>query len=121
MPDNDPWAAVDVELDPKAAHKARQYVNNFALALILQAKTLAFTKRAQVVTLAHMDHAFEILNENSQQAWLRLFATLIGSAFFGAFVQGFLSELMAGQAYLMAAYTGLGFVGLLLVLWGLRR
>ncbi len=121
MPNSDPLAEVDVELHPKAAQRARQYVNDFAVALIMQAKTLAFSKRATEVTPTHVDQAFEILSQTSQRAWLKQFAIIIGSALFGAFVQAFASELSTGQAFLMAAYAGMGFVGLFIVLWGLRR
>ena len=121
MPKSSPFAEVDVELHPKAAQSARQYINEFAITLIMQAKTLAFSRRASVVTPAHVDEAVKVLNLKQQRSWLKDVAVMIGSALFGAFVQGFISEVAAGQAYLMAAYAGLGFVGMIVALWGLRR
>ena len=121
MPDSSPWTEVDIDLHPKAAQRTRQYVYEYALALVMQAKTLAFSKRAQEVTPTHIDQAFDILNDASQRARLKLIAIILGSALFGAFVQGFVSEISAGQAFLIAANAGMGFVGLFIALWGLRR
>jgi hypothetical protein len=121
MPDSRLSAVVDIELHSQATHKARQYVNDFAVTLLMQAKTLAFARRSDRVTPTHVDEAVKLLNLKRQRSWPRDIAVVFGSALFGAFVQGFASEVAAGQAYLTAAYAGLGFVGLILALWGLRR
>jgi hypothetical protein len=121
MPNNNSMADIDVDLDPQAVQRARIFINEFAVALIMQAKTLAFSRRTDLVLTKHIDEALELLNKKGQQSWTRDFAIIIGSAFSGAFLQGFVSALSSGNAFLMASYTFMGFVGLFIVFWGLRR
>ena len=73
------------------------------------------------MTPNHVEAAIKVLGLQRRRSWPKDIAVLLGSALFGAFVQGFITELAANQAYLMAAYAGLGLVGLLVALWGLRR
>jgi hypothetical protein len=46
---------------------------------------------------------------------------MIGCTLFGAFIPGFMTELSAGCQILIAIYTFMGFVGIILVFVGLRR
>lgn len=62
MSTNSPLAEVDLELQSQAAKRARQYINDYAVALIMQAKTLAFSKRANLVLEGHVEEAVKILN-----------------------------------------------------------
>lgn len=121
MSNNNPLVEVDIDLHPQAMQKARKCVNDFAVALIMQAKTLAFLKKADLVLTIHVDEALEMLNTKKQGSWFREIAIIVGSAFFGAFIQGFVSELSSGNAFLIATYTVMGFVGIFAVFWGLRR
>jgi hypothetical protein len=45
----------------------------------------------------------------------------MGSALVGAFIQGFITELSAGRKLTTAIYTVMGFIGMLMVFWALRR
>jgi hypothetical protein len=121
MPTNTAFQAVDIELHPQTAQRARQYVSDYAVVLLMQAKTLAFAARSNQVTPNHLDAAVRVLKLKQRRSWPKDIAILLGSGLFGAFVQGFITEVAAGEAYLTAAYAGLGFVGLLVALWGLRR
>lgn len=121
MPTNNPMAELDVELHPQAQQVARKYINEFAVALIMQAKTLAFSKRAKLVLTVHVEEALDVLNKKGQRAWPRELAIILGSTFFGVFLQGFVSNLSSGNAFLIAAYALMGFVGVFMVFWGLRR
>jgi hypothetical protein len=121
MPNNSPLAEVDIDLHPQAVQKARKCINDFAITLIMQAKTLAFSKKADLVLTTHIDEALEMLNTKKRESWYREIAIIIGSAFFGAFIQGFVSELSSGNAFLIASYTVMGFAGIFMVFWGLRR
>ena len=121
MPNNNPMSEIAVELHPQAKQKARKYIDGFAVALIMQAKVLAFSKRADLVLTTHVDEAVAVLNKKGQRAWRREFAIIIGSTLFGVFLQGFVSDLSSGNAFLIASYTLMGFVGSFLVYWGLRR
>lgn len=121
MLNNNPLAEVDIDLHPQAAQRARKCVNDFAVSLIMQAKRLAFSRKADLVLTTHVNEALEMLNARKQESWFREIAIIIGSALFGAFIQGFVSELSTGNAFLIASYTVIGFVGIFMVFWGLRR
>lgn len=109
------------DLHPEAKKLARQHINHFAASLVLQAKLLAFRRSAEVVLTTDVEEALDTITTDRKQTWERQFAMALGSAFFGAFVPGFLAGLSGGNALLTGAYSILGFVGLLLVFWGLRR
>jgi acyl dehydratase len=121
MPNNDALGMVDVDLQPQATQAARKYINQFAVTLIMQAKAIAFSRRADGVLPAHVDEALAVLNKLARRSWLSEFAVIIGSLFFGVFLQGFVSNLPAGNTLLIASYTAIGFVGIFLAFWGLRR
>lgn len=113
--------AISKELHPQAKELTRQYINDFATSLVLQAKVLAFRRSAEVVLSNDVQEALDTITKERTQTWTRELVIVLGGAFFGAFVQGFITELSRGNALLIAVYTVLGFVGMLLVFVGLRR
>lgn len=113
--------AVSIELHPQAKNLARRYITDFATTLILQAKILAFRRGAELVLSNDVEEALDTITKERTQTWARQLVIVLGGAFFGAFVQGFVTELSTGNALLIAVYTILGFIGMLLVFWGLRR
>jgi hypothetical protein len=121
MPNNSPMSEIDLELDSQAMQKARTYISEFAVVLIMQAKTLAYSRGTERVLARHVDEALEVLNKKGQRSWRRDFAIIIGGAFFGAFLQGFATALSSSNALLMASYTLVGFLGIFIAFWGLRR
>jgi protein-S-isoprenylcysteine O-methyltransferase Ste14 len=113
--------AIDKELHPQAEKTAKQYINEFATSLLLQAKITAYRSKADVVLSSHVDEALDTINRGRKQIWSRELVIIIGSALLGAFIQGFISERSSGNSLLIATYVVLGFVGMFLVFWGLRR
>lgn len=113
--------AIQKELHPQAANLAREFVNDFAISLLLQAKTIAYQQKADVVMSSHIVEAREILQAEHKKSWSREILIILGSALVGAFIQGFTTELSGGNTFLIAIYTVMGFIGILMVFWGLRR
>jgi hypothetical protein len=109
------------ELHPHAERVAREYVDEFAASLLLQAKMLAYHERADLVLTNHVEEALDAINRQRKKRWTRELMIVIGGALFGAFIPGFLTELSSGHQLLLAVYTTLGFLGMLLVFIGLRR
>lgn len=118
---NSQLQAVDIELHPNAKKQARQHVNNFSTALILQAKIIAYRTKADTVLTHHINDALDAINNERKQSWSRELLIILGSAFVGAFIQGFISELSNGNSLLIVIYTILGFTGMFMVFLGLRR
>ena len=118
---NSQLEAIDIDLHPEAAKRAKQYVVEFATTLLLQAKLIAFRAKADVVLSNHIDEALDLITRDKRKTWSRELLIILGSAFFGAFIQGFISELSSGKASLVAIYTILGFVGMFMVFLGLKR
>jgi hypothetical protein len=112
--------AIEKELHPQAEEVIKQHVNDFATSLVLQAKLLAYRLKADAVLSTHVDEALDSITKK-KQTWSRELGIIIGSALFGAFVQGFISELAGGNSVLIATYVVLGFIGVFLVFIGLRR
>jgi len=113
--------ALNKELHPHAEQVAKEYVDEFAASLLLQAKMLAFQEHADLVLSNHIEEALQVINRERKKSWTRELMIVIGSALFGAFIPGFMTELSAGHQLLIALYTSMGFLGIILVFLGLRR
>jgi hypothetical protein len=70
---------------------------------------------------SHIEEAKDMVEGEQKQNWSKELIMILGSAFFGAFLQGFITELSTGRTWLIAIYTAIGFIGILMVFWGLRR
>lgn len=113
--------AVNIELHPQAETLAQAHIRDFATSLLLQAKILAFRRKADIVLSTHIEEAKVIIESEKRQSWTRELIIILGGAFFGAFLQGFITELSSGRMGLVAIYTAIGFIGILMVFWSLRR
>jgi hypothetical protein len=113
--------AIGSELHPQAAKLVKEYTNEFATSLLLQAKALAYQRKDDMVLGNHVVEAWRFITQERKQTWSRELVIIVGAALFGAFIQGFISALSSGNALLIATYTVLGFIGMFLVFWGLRR
>lgn len=113
--------ALNKELHPQAKQLANEIVDEFAASLFLQGKILAFQEHADLVLSNHIEEAHQVLRRERNKGWSRELLIMIGSTLFGAFIPGFISELSAGHQLLIAVYTFMGFVGIILVFVGLRR
>ena len=85
---------------------------------MLQAKTLAYEEQDDVVLSNHIEEALDIIKREQKQKWVKELVSVLGGALFGAFVQGFITELSTGNTLLIVIYTILGFIGMLLVFFG---
>jgi len=109
------------KLHPQAAELAKLRITSFALALIYQAKLLAYRRDAEEVLSNDVKEALELMTRQHGVVWQNQLLIVIGGAVIGVFVQGFVNELTSGNATLMGVYTVIGFIGMLLVFWALRR
>jgi len=112
---------VNLELHPQAQTRARERINEFGTSMLLQAKLIAYKTKADLVLSRHIDEAVNTMYTEHKQSWTKELLIIVGGALFGAFIQGFVTELSTGNKLLIAIYTLLGFVGMLLVFVGLRR
>jgi hypothetical protein len=108
------------DLHPQAELRAREYIDSFAEALLLQSKTLAAIQEADVVLSTHVDDARDII-KSQKRSRARELTLIFGSALLGAFIQGFPTELATGRQVMTLVYTALGFLGMLLIFVGLQK
>jgi hypothetical protein len=109
------------DLHPHAEQLAKEYVDEFAASLLLQGKILAFQEHADLVLSIHIEEALQVMHRERKKRWTRELLIVVGSALFGAFIPGFMTELSAGHKPLIVIYTSMGFLGIMLVFIGLRR
>jgi len=120
MPDKQ-TELVDKPLHLKAVSVARENVDDFALSLIILAKTLAFHRGDDEVLSTHVHEALDIIQNRNQRKRWKDSMLAIGGALFGAFVSGFITELSTGHSkVLLAVYVLLGILGMILVFAGLQ-
>ncbi len=123
MADSQQEGLLGIPIHPQAAELIKNQASDFTESLILQSKILAHQNRHDVVLRTHVEEALIILSARQQQQWRDHLALIIGSAFLGAFVQGFTDQLLAEAPNipLIAAYVVLGFLGAFGIFYGLRR
>jgi hypothetical protein len=107
------------EFHARAEELAKEYVDEFAATLLLQAQLLA--AQNEIVLAKHVETAREIINQEREKGWQRELLIVLGAALFGAFVQGFITSVSSGSRILTVIYTTLGFLGMLLLFVGLKR
>lgn len=113
---------IDKEIHPKASKLMKDYSTRFQTSLCLQAKLVAYLNNADIVLTSHVDEALAKINTTRNTlSWLHNILMVIGSALFGAFIQGFVTELWTGNITLTVVYTSMGFVGIFMIFWVLRK
>ena len=114
---------INKDIHPQAKSLIRDVVNEFATVLLLQAKTIACQRGADIVLSSHVHEAREAIFSERKQSRSRELKIAIGGALFGAFVQGFINELSltTSRPIWIAIYTIVGFIGIFLIFWGLLR
>lgn len=113
--------AIDRDLHPSAEKLAREYIDTFAVSLILQAKIIAYREKADVVLSNHVREAHHIMNKRQRLRWSHDMLLVVGSVLFGAFVPGVIGALLQVNQILLVLSVALGIVGVILMLRGLRR
>lgn len=73
------------ELHARAEELAKQYVDEFAATLLLQAKVLA--AQDEIVLAKHVEEAREIISRERTRSWHRELLMVLGSALVGSFIQ----------------------------------
>ncbi len=112
----------NIDLHPQADQTARDLIANYAEALLLQSKTLAVLQGVDEVQSIHVRSAQDILfSQGPKRGRAKELVTIFGAALFGAFLQGFVTELAAGRALWIAVYVAMGVLGMLLVFLALRK
>ena len=115
--------AVEMELHAQAEEIARSFVNEYAVSLlIIQAKALAFQRRADLVLSTHIEEARDIIMRAEERTWAKELRLVFGGALLGAFIQGFINEMSVSplRPFWITVYVLVGFLGSFLIFWGLR-
>jgi hypothetical protein len=100
---------------------ARENVDDYALSLVILAKTLAFQRGDDEVLSTHVYEAIDIIQNRKRRKRWKDSMLAIGGALFGAFVSGFITELSTGHSkVLLSVYVILGLLGMILVFAGLQ-
>jgi hypothetical protein len=76
-----------------AEELTKKYAANFSRSLIRYAQNIAYHHGDEIVLTNHVKEAFEIIRGERRKSRWREFAIVFSSAFFGIFLQGFLSEM----------------------------
>jgi hypothetical protein len=114
-------AVVNTRLHNNARDLIKNTVNKFAVSLILESKIVAHEEGADEVQSNHVVRASVRINESGKKSkWSQIIAA-VGGTLLGAFIQGFMSELSLTslRPEWIAAYVLAGFVGILLMFWGI--
>lgn len=117
------FEVIDIDIHQTAVTLAREYINEFAVSLLLQAKTLAFQRRADIVLSTHVEEARNIVLSETQKSWPSDLKLAFGGALLGTSFQGFANEISLSPV--RPFWTGVYFIvslfGAFLIFWGLRR
>jgi hypothetical protein len=113
--------ADEIQLPPEAEKLVEEEAARFLTSHILGAKFLAYSQRNEMVLKQHVHETIRIIRSAPRRAWGKEFVIILGGAFLGAFVPGLITELGAAvvKPLNVLLYTGLGFLGVLGIVWGL--
>jgi len=109
------------KLNEVAEDVLKRYAKDYAAAILLNARIEAYRENSEEIQLRHIDTAIEKLNKPNKRAWTKDLLITVGGALFGAFIQGFITELSNGKPILITIYVILGLIGMFLVFSGLNR
>ena len=109
------------KINEVAEHVFERYAKDYVAAILLNARLEAFRENSEEIQLRHIETAIEKLNQPNKRAWTKDLLITVGGALFGAFIQGFITELSNGKPILVTIYVLLGLIGMFLVFMGLNR
>ncbi len=118
MSSNRPDEVSRKQLHPQAANLARQHVDRFATALILQSKLLAFRRGDDEVQSTHVNDAVMIVYQSRVEGRKKKLSTLLGGGLFGVFVSESVTQVIANNIGLFAVFVVFGLLGLGLMVYG---
>lgn len=105
----------------EARDLAHDRVRQFAASLLLEAKVCATIDSSGLVLPKHVQEATEKVYSKYRVSSMRELRLAFGGALFGAFIQGFITELADKNQTMVVVYTVLGLFGMFLVLWDLKK
>lgn len=108
-------------LHPLAEAFLKEQVHQYNQSLHQECRHVAQRLGDAMVLLYHAEEALEAVSKRRQRARQGQLEIALGSCCFGAFVQGFVTELAAQNSALVSIYVVLGIIGLLLVSRGVQR
>lgn len=109
------------DLHPNADQEIVKRRDEYTDVLLVQSELIAAIEGSDEVQKVHVDRAADIVaTTRVKDTGRRELAFLFGSALIGAFLQGFITELSNERPKIMAAYTGMGIIGIV-ILWLTRR
>jgi hypothetical protein len=111
------------QVNRQAEESLKQYAQNHTAVILLHAKIIAYRSNSIEVLPSHVDEAIEVVNNSRKRRWSKDLVITVGGAFFGTFVQGFITELSNNSVnvYAVFIYVALGFLGMLMVFWETTR
>jgi hypothetical protein len=108
-------------IDPPAESAIKLYAQNLASLLLLHAKIIAAQANREKVSILDIEEAIKIINRNRTTSWRKELLIVLGGALFGAFIQGFITEVWNKNPILIIIYVVVGFIGITMVFIGLIR
>ncbi len=116
-----PLPNAEITLNAHAETLASTLATDYENSLIELAKMLATRQRADQVQRVHVEQAHTTLAQIHYTSWSREFLLIVGGAFFGASIQGFIEALADNKKPLVITFVILGFLGMVMVFQALRQ
>ncbi len=116
-----PLPDAEITLNAPAETFARTLAADYENSLVELAKILATHQQADQVQRIHIEQAHTTLTLVHDTSWTRELLLILGSALFGAFVQGFIEALADDKKPLVVTYVILGLLGMVMVFRALRQ
>jgi hypothetical protein len=111
-----------LELHESARELATEYIENFTNRLILQAQILAGKNGDNIVINTHVMAALDIIDKYGEtRNHFNDICLALGGSLFGVFISGFISSLSTGDKVLIVIYMLMGFIGMILIMWNIRK
>ena len=111
---------INIPLHKNARELIRLNIDDYGSLLIIESKLEAVKNGSDEVQSNHVKNATENIGKNKKK-WIYEFFKIIGGTLFGGFFPGFITSITNSNIPLLITYTGLGFLGLMLIFIGLTE
>ena len=118
---NDQTDIINKELHTQAEITVKQCIDEFTIALLVQAKIIAHQKNHDIVIRTDVNEALKALQNVQKQPWADRLATIIGSALFGISIKGAIVDISSATPTTYVIYFAFGLIGLSLIFWAIRH
>lgn len=110
---------LSIPIDEDARRELDEIVEKYESNLMLQSRVEARKDNSTIVLHKHVIASYQYVQKQKKRYWYRELFKILGGTLFGLFLEGFLRSAATGKVSEVIIYVVLGFIGIILVFFGI--